>query len=460
MSFNLLAFAGGAASAFTEEIDKAEKEAKTYGLAKAKVLYERYGEVEKENKKLESEARADIDMIRAKYTGASAFSDDQLVALAAKPEIRKALLEAANKDYFDPSVLNPAQIVKLKEANPATGTLTERISKMYELPKMMEEKLKAMTPEQKQKLGFFGNIEYKAERAAMERFGVAAGVPIGQMEAALKASKEAKPEMAEFNLAGLGKKPETFDKMKNDAQLAYVRAQESGNDEDKQRAMNKLAIVEAAEKSTVTKDKTEEQIQTSLINKITAETDPRKKALLVSELRTRQVLNKLPSDKEGGEKISQANLITTALGAVRSAQAYSIPQGKYDVGANGEIILRDFAQAEAYRKGTQIGMNSVVNLMTTPDGKPKSEMHRNAMSAAGIQFDREGKAVIPEFRVAETPAAGAAKPAAPAALPQPAAAKPAANVAQLRKEATQAIAKGKDPRIVAKVFKEATGEDL
>lgn len=460
MAFNLLAFAGGAASAFTEEIDKAEKEAKTYGLTKAKVLYERYAEVEKENKKLESEARADIDLLRAKYTGTAAFSDDQLVALATKPEIRKVLLEAASKDYFDPSVLNPAQLVKLKEANPATGTLTERISKMYELPKMLEDKAKTLTPEQKQKLGFFGSIEYKAERAAMEKYAVAAGVPIGQMEAALKASKEAKPEMAEFNLAGLGKKPETFANMKDKAQRDFVNAQEKGDDKARQDAVNRLALVEAAERSREVKDKTEEQIQTDLINKITSEPDAKKKALLTSELRTRQALNKLPSDKEGGEKISQANLITTALATVRTAQAYSVPQGKYDVGTNGEIILRDFTQAESYRKGTQIGMNSVVNLMTTPDGKPKSEMHKNALSAAGIQFDREGKAVIPELRVAETPAAGAAKPAAPAALPQPAAAKPAANTAQLRKEATQAIAKGKDPRIVAKVFKEATGEDL
>lgn len=466
MGFNLLAFAGGAASAFTEEIDKAEKEAKTYGLAKAKVLYERYSEVEKENKTLESEARKDIDMLRAKYTGTAAFSDDQLVALASKPEIRKALLEAAQKDYFDPSVLNPAQLVKLKEANPATGTLTERISKMYELPKMMEEKVRTLTPEQKQKLGFFGGIEYKAERAAMERYGVAAGVPIGQMEAALKASKEVKPEMAEFNLTGLGKKPDDYAKIKDKAQVAFVQAQKEGDPEKIKAATIDLAFVEAAERSKEVKDKSENQIQTELINKIQAEPDPKKKALLESQLRTRQRLEKLPTPAGGEEaKVTATNVITLGRTIVAQAQTSSLSYGDFDKDPEGNIFLTKPDKAAQFRQGTLAGREAARLFFSDPKtGLPKNELAKMGMAAAGLRFDSAGKAFVPPVEEIAKPPTSAAPSATAKPAITPASAPPAPAVAkttaQLRREASEAIAKGKDPKAVAKVFKEATGEDL
>jgi len=62
--------------------------------------------------------------------------------------------------------------------------------------------------------------------------------------------------------------------------------------------------------------------------------------------------------------------------------------------------------------------------MTGSDGKPKDQLHRNALISIGVGFDKEGRAIVPS--ATETPPPAPAKPAAPAA---PAASTPAAKPA-------------------------------
>ena len=422
MGFNLLAFAGGAASAIEEKMDTAEKEAKTFAIASTKNMYEKYTKLIEENKTKAEEAAADMELIKSNYSSMAdgkSFSAEQLAEIARSPNNRKFLVDAIKKGGINFGNLNPDQMVKIATSNNTPEVKREYIGQALAL----DTTLKTTLAEQrtKKQMGFFDQIGESAGRAAAEKAALALGTTTEQMKQAL--NEKPPVSTASFDFTGL-RKEDTYESVKNRAQLAYIKANDTGTDDDKQKALTRLATVEAAGRTADAKDKTEEQIQTALINKITAEPDPKKKTLLTSELRTRQVLNKLPSDKEGGEKISQANLLTTALATLRTSQANSIPQGKYDVGANGEIILRDMELSESYRKGTTIGMNSVVALMTGPDGKPKSEMHKNALSVAGIRFNREGVAVVPELRVtdAQTPEP-VAKPAIPAV---PAKAAPAA----------------------------------
>jgi len=75
------------------------------------------------------------------------------------------------------------------------------------------------------------------------------------------------------------------------------------------------------------------------------------------------------------------------------------------------------------------GRSVLIKEMTT-NGKPKSEMHKNALLSAGVQFDKDGNAVNPKVQygggASETPAPaagsprlGAPRPAAPAPRPAP-----------------------------------------
>jgi hypothetical protein len=64
----------------------------------------------------------------------------------------------------------------------------------------------------------------------------------------------------------------------------------------------------------------------------------------------------------------------------------------------------------------------------TKDGKPKSEMHKNALMSAGVQFDQNGNTVNPKVQYGgggETPAPAPGSPRLGGPRPAPAPAAPA-----------------------------------
>ena len=123
-------------------------------------------------------------------------------------------------------------------------------------------------------------------------------------------------------------------------------------------------------------------------------------------------------------------------------------------------VVKDLASSDKAAKGYAAGREVLIKEMTK-DGKPKSEMHKNALLSAGVQFDQDGNAVNPKVNYGGTegapaaPASSAPRRGGPSARPTA-----AIDVAAARAEANNAIAKGADANAVKARFKQQTGQDL
>jgi len=172
------------------------------------------------------------------------------------------------------------------------------------------------------------------------------------------------------------------------------------------------------------KDKTEPQIQSELITKITEARNKKDTALqasLTAELRQRQTLAKLPG--EGQEKITQSNLIVIASKAVTAAVGDALPPGSFVITQNqdGSTTLAPKAttSAKLYKDAIETGRKAVIKEMTDPKtGLPLSEMHRNALISIGVGFDQNGRPTSTPSTTG-TPAPAPAASTTPAAAPAP-----------------------------------------
>jgi hypothetical protein len=138
------------------------------------------------------------------------------------------------------------------------------------------------------------------------------------------------------------------------------------------------------------------------------------------------------STKTDADKISQANLIVTASKAMEATFKSYLPQGSFTTKENldGTVSLQvaSFVKPEQEAKALEAGRSVLIKEMTI-NGKPKSEMHKNALMSAGLQFDKDGNTVNPKIQYGSgggTPAPAAPSPnsprlgtpAAPAATPR------------------------------------------
>lgn len=243
MGFNLLAFAGGVAKGITEEIYKAEEEAKTYATTSTKLMYDRYNKLTADNKELVAAATNDLDIIKANYTGKAAFNEQQLYQIGINPAVRAQLVKAATDKNIDLSTLSSEQIVKMVQDN-TPGTARDRIAQAYAIPQMLEQK--AQTPE-KTFGGFMRSFGERAGETAAQKAAAALGVPLEQMRGAMQ--PQAKPvSTAEFDLSLL-KPKKTFDQIKDAAQVAYFEAAKTGNTAKMNSVASDLAIIDSANKN-------------------------------------------------------------------------------------------------------------------------------------------------------------------------------------------------------------------
>jgi hypothetical protein len=146
-----------------------------------------------------------------------------------------------------------------------------------------------------------------------------------------------------------------------------------------------------------------------------------------------------------------------------------LPPGSFITTSNQDgttnIEVKDLASSDKAAKGYAAGREVLIKEMTT-NGKPRSEMHKNALMTAGVQFDQDGNAVNPKINyggTAPAPVAAAPKPRG-GPMAKPASAAPAqatpVNVDTARAEAKAAIDSGADRAAVATRFKQQTGQDL
>ena len=463
----LLAFLGGAAEGFTEEVSKAEKSAKEEAMLRIKKLSENFEKTKEENKTLQNSLKAEEDWIKTTYADAT---PEQIAFLQSSPAALQAL-----KKMKDPTRISLSDVIAIDANNESNAVISDRITALPEVADKVSSAIKSAMPAYRS--GFGGFIDRIAEGAgdtAEKRYARMMGTDVQTMQALKPLQRPT--QAGKFDMAKTVD-PLGFTELKDKAQVELLDAENSKDPAKINAAKEKLTRVTVIEDFNKTKDKTESQIQSDLITEIQqkqAAGDKQGASLATALLRQRQALAKAPGSegKTDADKISQANLIQVATRARATAIEGQLPPGTFitNVDAQGNVttVLRDLKQGDLFRKGEAIGANAIIKEMTKPDGTPRSEMHKNAMMSAGIQFDDKGKAIRPVIPEVNKPAPAQPAPPsrggptpAPAATPaQPATTRPAVDANQARKDANDAIAKGADRATVAARFKQATGQEL
>lgn len=239
MGFNLLAFAGGAAKGLTEEIDKAEEEAKTYATTSTKLMYDKYNKLTADNKELITAASNDLDVIRANFKGKASFTPQQEYQIMLNKPVREQLVKAATDKTIDLSTLNASQIIKMVEDN-TPGTAKDRLEQAYAIPKILDQRAKES---EKTFGGFMRSFGERAGETAAQKAAAALGVPLEQMRGAMQPQVTPKGT-AEFDLSAV-KPAKTFEQQQDAAKLAYVNAAKAGDSAKMKEAATDLAVFEA-----------------------------------------------------------------------------------------------------------------------------------------------------------------------------------------------------------------------
>lgn len=402
-----LSFLGGAAEQFTETLKESEKTAKAEAALRTKALYENYGEVVKNNRKLESELKADAAFLQ---TLSPNISQDQVSALVFNRPVMAMLKKKIEDGDVNPATLDFATLTGITEQNENPITASQRIESMFKLPKA------AATVETAMPKGFFENVAARQRSEAETQMTAALGVSMEELRGA-KGFVPTMPQVGgKIDLEQFMKKPE-FKDMKDKAQVTMLQALESGDEAKIKTATETVTRINMIEEQGRTKDKTEAQIQSDLITRIQSATDPKERQLLTNQLRQRQVLAKLPGEgKTDADKITQSNLIVTATKMRDAVLADVLPPGSFvtvvdpNTGAS-TLNIKELKQPELYKKGVDAARGAIIKEFTNPQtGMPRSEMHKNAMMSVGISFDQTGRPVSGDMAPPPAPAAGMPAP--------------------------------------------------
>ena len=402
-----LSFLGGAAEQFTETLKESEKTAKAEAALRTKALYENYAEVIKSNRKLESDLKADVAFLQGLNPN---ISQEQVSALVFNRPVMDMIKKKIEAGEVNPKELDFATLTGITEQNANPITATQRIESMFKIPKATAAVETAMPK------GFFEGVSARQQKAAEAQMSAALGVSMEELRGARGFVPTAPKVDGQINLEQLMKKPD-FKNIKDNAQVALVNALNTGDEEKIKAATENVARIVSVEEQSQNKDKTEPQIQSELISKIQAATDPKEKQLLTNQLRQRQVLAKLPGEgKSDADKISQSNLIVTATKMRDAVLTDMLPPGSFvtvidpNTGAS-TLNIKELKQPELYKQGVEAGRSAIIKEFTNPQtGMPRSEMHKNAMMSVGIQFDQTGRPVGGTVTPPPAPSAGMPAP--------------------------------------------------
>ena len=216
----LLSFLGGAAEGLTEEIGKAEKNAKEEAMLRIKKLSENFEKTKEENRKLSNELKAEEDWIKTTYSTAT---PEQIAFLQGSPAALQAL-----KKMKDPTRISLADVIAITANNESNAVAAERITALPEVANKVGNAIKSAMPEYRSGLGgFIDRIGEDAGNTAANRYARMLGTDVQTMEALKPLSR---PSMAgTFDIAAL-EPPKTLNEQTDQAQLNLVEALRSGDD--------------------------------------------------------------------------------------------------------------------------------------------------------------------------------------------------------------------------------------
>jgi hypothetical protein len=444
MGFNLLAFAGGAAKGITEEIDKAEEEAKTYATASTKLMYDRYNKLTQDNKELITAATNDLDIIKANYTGTAAFNEQQLYQIALNVPVRQQLVKAAADKTIDLSTLSSAQIVKMVQDN-TPGTARDRIAQAYAIPKMLEQKAQES---EKTFGGFMRSFGERAGDTAAQKTAAALGVPLEQMRGAMQ--PQTKPiSTAEFDLSML-KPKKTFEQAQDAAKLAYVDAAKAGDTKKMEAAATDLAVFEA----------TKTNLKQSQIDWAEKKAGLRLKALdgdkaASKELDKMIAIEARETPKKEGDGDGKVPALGTLNSFVRDAGSRAVEM------VHGKQLGRELSRTQM-----PDGSVSLQYIGDNPEFAAQVDATRRVAALKALSLypaaNRDVQSILKTYETATPaavtpPAPAPAKPTLPAVPAKPTS---ALNIGQERAVALDAIRQGANEAAVKKRFKDTTGQDL
>jgi hypothetical protein len=466
MGFKLGAFIGGVAKGASESIEELEKLNTTQINSSVKSMYHNYQEYKKEVEKKKESLRGTVGALRGLKFEDGPLDDEQLIALATNPELAKDIADTLTK--------NPDRLVGLsksfiKAANVPKGQKFDDFLNDYGKKAALTSEEFAMAASNKEE-GFLNKMIYGDNLKKITSASRQLGVKPEELYA--YGSSKGMPSYSaslEVDYAKLKDKPD-FKKIESDAQVAMLTARQTGTEDEQAKAAANLGHITFIKEFGEKKDKTQNQIEADYANqviKLKQEGKPKEAAAKEVELRQWQKLVANPATtavKTDADKISQANLIVAASRTMESTLKNFLPPGSFITTSNPDgttnIEVKDLASSDKAAKGYAAGREVLIKEMTT-GGKPRSEMHKNALLSAGVQFDKDGNAINPKVQYGgEAPA-----PAATAQTPRPRGGPMArqtapVDTAKARSEANAAIASGADRAAVAARFKQQTGQDL
>jgi len=482
MGFNLLSFAGGVATAIEEKMDTAEKEAKTFAIASTKNMYEKYTKLQEENKIKAEEAASEMELIQSNYTnmaGGKTFSAEQLAELARSPNNRKFLVAAIKKGDVNFGNLDPDQMIKI-----ATGNSPEIGRTNLGQALTLDTTLKAKIAEQstKKQMGFFDQIGESAGRAAAEKTALALGTTTEEMQKVL--NEKAPVSKASFDFTGL-RKEDTYESVKNRAQLAFVKATKSNDPKALETAATDLAVftaLEAPSKSEVAKYADRKaKLASTIINGGKEGKAAEVEWSKIVDLEAKEALRK--HIKPAGDGESKVPALGTLNSFVKDAgnRAIEMVHGK-QLGSqlsrtqmpDGTISLQyigdnpEFAaQVDATRR---VAAMKALSLYPQDNRDVQSilKTYEQAALPPASNPAAVAKPILPPVPVKTAAPANVAAPApapvvsnnVPAFKPSAPLPPPPASIGRERAAALEAIKKGAPEAAVRKRFKETTGQEL
>jgi hypothetical protein len=468
MAFRLSSFLGGAAKGATDLIEEREKENALQIKESIKNMYHNYAEYRKETDKKKEEIRETVGSLRSFKFADGPLDEKELIALASDLPTAKSIAEEFKKNPEKLEGLSKS-FIKATGNIPEGMTFNDYVNQYGKVSKMDAAEFEQVASSKQD--GFLNKMVYGNNvtkiRATAAKYGVSAE-ELYNLGAA-KGSKSF-PALLEVDYAKLKDKPD-FKKIESDAQVAMYNAKQSGTEDEQAKAAANLGHITFIQEYGNKKDKTQNIIEAEYANKVIKlqkEGKPKEAAEMEAELKRWQKLVANPATtnvKTDADKISQANLIVAASRTMESTLKNFLPPGSFITTSNPDgttnIEVKDLASSDKAAKGYVAGREVLIKEMTT-NGKPRSEMHKNALLSAGVQFDKDGNAVNPKVNYGgEAPAPAAATAQTPRPRGGPMARQTApVDTAKARSEANAAIASGADRAAVATRFKQQTGQDL
>jgi hypothetical protein len=448
MGFNFTAFGGGFAEAAVEDIQKAEKLAAARGAAGVKQLTESYKAVVEENNKAKKELKENINFLR---TYDPTATEQELFEVAKSKAFMGMITERVKKDDFDASTFKISNFAKVAQDN-VQSTALERADQMFKMAPAAKVAFEAVKKTGNPLRDLAATAGARASEQAARDTAAAMGVSLEELQAAKQYAKPVLESNATFNM-GAAIRTKTFDQQLNDAQVALVNAQKSGDANKINLAKADLLVFKTVKDSMSPEQTTFANKVADLKNKIAFGTPDEKKAAQgefnkVLQIERQEALAKKTGDGEGNiPKLGTLNTFTSGAVArkvaevhgdlIRSKQLALIekPDGSVSLEYTG-----DNPEARAKINNTAYdAAKNALSLYTAPNGEP---MTRDVAAVLNTYVPKS---------VMKTPADQTPTPAKPAA---PVAADP------IRKEAEAAIANGADRAAVAKRYKERTGKDF